>query len=134
MTRENIELMLTRGAEAKSPHLRFNLPCFVGPVELGVGAANSGTVSDDTNRVTVDRVDVSIAVVEAVVASEGKEHRDKTIMATKWEPTGFRWIFETLLSPNVEDVARSQNGSGENDGLHHVCAIEACLVVRCTIQ
>ena len=34
----------------------------------------------------------------------------------------------------MEHVTGSQNGGGGNDGLHHVCAIEACLVVRGTIQ
>ena len=61
--REDVELVFPRRTKSQRPKFRFDLAGLCGRVERGGGATDKSSVADVTNRVAVDHVDVSGAVI-----------------------------------------------------------------------
>jgi hypothetical protein len=71
---KDVQLVFTRGTNAQSPDLEFDLLCLGSWNEVGIGMTHNGSVAEYVDGVTVDCVDIRVTVVETVPALEGKVH------------------------------------------------------------
>ncbi len=60
---EDVELVFPRRTKSQQPKFRFDLAGLRGRVKRGGGATDKSPVAGVTNRVAVDRVDISGAVI-----------------------------------------------------------------------
>jgi hypothetical protein len=58
----------------------------------------------DANRILVNSVDICIAVVKAITATEGEEHGEKTIMASEANTTREQGVLKAIRSLVVKHI------------------------------
>ncbi len=130
---EDIQLVFTRRAKLQSPNLRFDLAGLHGWVKHWVGAAYESPVAYKSNWITVDCVNIHVAVVQAVPKLEWELHGDETIMICKSEGAQEGGVFESLLCPTGEHVTGRQDCCWGDDGFDHVGTVKAWLIIGCAV-
>ena len=108
---EYIQLTFTQGAKLEGPYFGLDLS---GPgtwcelqwrlMRWSVGGGRPCVLTMYMDGIPIDSVDICIAVVTPIVATEGEKHGEKTAMACEANATWEQGVLKALLSPAVEHI------------------------------